>query len=424
MPETEEPNIPPPERQSPGDSIASHLLTSQRFDGIALTLGAIALLALAFSVQSILSPFVIVLIFYVLLAPFRQYRAARKLMLAGFVLFTVWFFITLSGLLVPFILGAVLAYLFNPLVARLHDGGHLHRTWSSLIIVLLFCAVLTIVGWIFLPSLVDQTKEFISRLTIFARANSDVIDPKYIRKVLVSVGLPPAMADDIVKTQVGPQLRKIVGYVPHLFMDIVGGLPKFFERTLSIIIIPVAMFYFLKDWSKIGPLFNEIFPAKNPAHRAAMMDNVDRVLYGYIRGQATVAVLVGVLAAIAYSILGIPYAGLLGLTLGLFDLIPIVGMVLSAFIVELVIVLTMVLNFGVIISGLLVIGCLHILEIYVISPRIIGQNIGIPPLVMILALLIFGYFLGFIGLLIAVPVTGILLLFVDEYRKNNALPTE
>ncbi len=397
---------------------AAALFPSRRFDWVALVLGGIAFLALAFSVQTILNPFVIALIFYVLLAPFREYRAARKLMLAGFVLFLIWFFFTLSGLLVPFILGAVLAYLLNPFVARLHDRGHLHRTWSSLIIVLLFCAVLVVVGWIFLPSLVAQTREFILRLSVFARANADMVEPRYFRKVLVSIGLPSATADDLVKTQIAPQLRKMVTLVPELIKYVVEGLPRFFERTLSIIIVPIAMFYFLKDWSKIGPLFNELFPAKNPAHRAEMMNNIDRVLYGYVRGQATVALLVGIIAAIAYSILGIPYAGLLGLTLGLFDLIPIVGMVLSAFIVELVIVLTMVLNVGVLLSGLLVIGGLHILEIYVISPRIIGQNIGIPPILMILALLVFGYFMGFIGLLIAVPVTGILLLFVEEYRKN------
>jgi len=67
-----------------------------------------------------------------------------------------------------------------------------------------------------------------------------------------------------------------------------------------------------------------------------------------------------------------------------------------------------------------VIAGLHMLEVYVIGPRIIGPGIGVPPILMILALLVFGYFLGFIGLLIAVPTTGIILLFVNEYRKSNA----
>jgi predicted PurR-regulated permease PerM len=125
------------------------------------------------------------------------------------------------------------------------------------------------------------------------------------------------------------------------------------------------------------------------------------------------------LGAIAFSLLGIPYAGLLGVIIAFADLIPIVGMLFTVFVVELVIVLTMVLNFPVIASGLVVIGLLHLIETYVIGPRIIGQGIGVPPLLVILSLLVFGYFFGFVGLLIAVPTTGIILLFIMEYKESN-----
>jgi len=403
----------PAKQESPIPKIA------HRFDGIALGLGVIAFLALAFEVHSVLNPFIVLFVLYVLLAPFREYRAARKIMLASGVLFAIWFFFTLSGLLIPFILGAVLAYLFNPLVTRLHDGGHLHRTWSSLIIMILFCGVLVAVGWIFLPSLVDQTKEFISRLTLFIRANANTVDPQHVRHLLLKMGIPPVIADEIIRTQAGPQFKKIVTIVPRIVFDIIGGLPKFLEQTTSLIIVPIAMFYFLKDWQKIGPLVNDLFPAKDPARRAQTIANIDRVLYGYVRGQATVAILIGILGAIAYYILGIPYAGLLGVVLAVADLIPIAGMIISLFVVEIVIFLTMVINVGVVLSGLLVIVGLHMLEIYIVSPRIIGQSIGIPPILMILALLVFGYFLGFVGMLIAVPATGVMMLFLAEYRKRN-----
>jgi predicted PurR-regulated permease PerM len=165
---------------------------------------------------------------------------------------------------------------------------------------------------------------------------------------------------------------------------------------------------------------NELFPSKNPARREKVVHDVDGVLYGYLRGQATVALIVGILGATAYSILGIPYAGLIGVILVFADLVPIVGMLFSVFVVELVIFLTMELNFAVIVSGLLVIGGLHVIETYIIGPRIIGQGVGVPPLLMILALLVFGFFFGFVGLLVAVPTTGVILLFVNEYRKNNA----
>jgi predicted PurR-regulated permease PerM len=237
--------------------------------------------------------------------------------------------------------------------------------------------------------------------------------------MLLNIGLPAGIVDQVILTQAGPELRKIVAVVPTIVMEIIAGLPKILERTLNLIIVPIAMFYFLKDWPKLMPIVDSLFPPKNPARRQAVLADIDRVLYGYVRGQATVAVLVGILGAIAYSILGIPYAGLLGVILAVSDLVPIVGMIFSAFIVELVIFLTMQLNFAVIASGILVIAGLHLLEVYIIGPRIIGQGIGIPPILMILALLVFGFFFGFVGLLVAVPTTGIILLFLNEYRKTN-----
>ena len=200
---------------------------------------------------------------------------------------------------------------------------------------------------------------------------------------MLSIGLPQNIVDEVILVQIGPQLRKSVSIVPRIVFAIIAGLPKFLERTLNMIIVPVAMFYFLKDWPKIVPLFNELLPAKDPKRRAAIIEDVDHVLYGYLRGQATVALIIGILGAIAYAILGIPYAGLLGVILAVTDLVPIVGMIFSVFVVELVIVLTMVLNVGVILSGILVIVGLHFLEVYFISPRIVGTGIGVPPIIMI-----------------------------------------
>ena len=404
---------------APSFTLPAFSLPSNRYDAIVIAIGGIAFLALAYFVQPILNPFVVFLVLYVLLAPFREYRAARKLMRAASALFAIWFFYTLSGLLVPFILGAVLAYLFNPLVSMLHERRHMNRFWSSLIIVLLFCGLLVALGWIFVPSLTEQTRAFILRLSFFVRQNANTFDQAHLRRILISIGLPRSFVDEIILTQAMPQLRKVIAFIPQLVFTIIAGLPKFLERALNLIIVPIAMFYFLKDWPKIGVLIDQLFPAKNPELRSETIANIDRVLYAYVRGQATVAAIIAILGTIAYAILGVPYAGLIGVILGISDLIPIAGMIFSMFVVELIIFLTMELSFGVIASGILVIAGLHFLEVYIIGPRIIGPHVGIPPILMILSLLIFGYFLGFIGLLIAVPAAAVIILFNEEYRKNQ-----
>lgn len=402
------------------EAVAERHHEKRRFDAIAIALGGVALVALAWTVRLIINPFIAAFLLYIMLARFRQYRSARSLMTTGFILFGLWLLLELAGILVPFILGAILAYLFNPLVFQLHNKRRINRTWSSLTIVILFTGAIVAIGWILIPSLGQQTKAFIGQLTIFIRENANTLDEHHLRRMLLDTGLPAGLVDNIILTQAAPELRKIVAVVPTIVMKIIAGLPRILERTLNLIIVPIAMFYFLKDWPKLMPIINELFPSKNQARRMEILADVDRVLYGYVRGQATVALLIGILGAIAYSILGIPYAGLLGVILAVSDLVPIVGMIFSAFIVELVIFLTMQLNFAVIASGILVIAGLHLLEVYIVGPRIIGQGIGVPPLLMILALLVFGFFFGFVGLLIAVPTTGVILLFLNEYRKSNA----
>ena len=362
---------------------------ARRFDGIAIAVGSLALIALAWTVRSVLNPFAISFLFYVILASFRDYKAARRLMLTGFVLFGFWLLLTLAGILVPFILGAVLAYLFNPIVSQLEKRRNISRAWSSFSIVILCGAVLFGIGWMLLPTLGEQTKAFIEQLTVFVRQNVNAFDQPHLRRMLIGLGLPDGLVDGIIMKQAGPEFRNMIAFVPSIVMEIISELPGILERTLNLIIVPIAMFYFLKDWPKLMPLVNSLFPSKNLARRNAIVADVDHVLYGYLRGQATVALMIGILGAIAYSVLGIPYAGLLGVILAVSDLIPIVGMIFSAFLVELVIFLTMDLNVAVILSGLFVIGGLHLLEVYIIGPRNIGPGIGVPPILMILALLVF-----------------------------------
>ena len=393
---------------------------ARRFDVVALSLGGVALVALAYSFGQLLNPFVLILALYLMLAPYREYRAARTMMWTGGVLFFLWFFWTTSSLLIPFILAAVIAYLFNPLVTMLHERKHIARIWTSIGIVAILMGLLALAGWLLVPTLVDQTGSFISRLSTYISQHANQLDEKYIKRLLIRAGLPGKTVDQLVTGQVTPQIRLAIGQIPNFVFGLIENIPRYIERLLNFIIVPFASVYLLRDWKKIGSILLDLFPPKSRARREDTFNRIDKLLYGYIRGQLTMAVILGILGAIAFWILDIPYYGLLGIVIMVSDLIPIIGMLFSVFIVELVIFLTMQLNIGVIMSGFFVIGGLHLLEAYILGPKIVGGGIGIPPIIMILSLLIFGYFLGFIGLLIAVPSTAVILMFLNEYRKQQA----
>jgi predicted PurR-regulated permease PerM len=390
----------------------------QRFDAIPLFVGAIGLIALMYLLEQLVSPFILIIAIYMLLTPFREYRAARTMMWTAAFLFAFWFLVSLSGLLVPFILGALMAYLSHPFLTYLEIKHKIPRIWSSLLLVIVFFGALGFLGWWSFPYLAIQAENIFNKLSAFVTRHADTLDYAHLKEFLVSIGLPNDVADQLVTSQVGPEIQKWFASVPGIVFGYLQGVPKFIERTINLIIIfPISAFYFMKDWPKIGPLFLQFIPAKDRERRAKMFSNIDRVLYGFIRGQLIVATTVGILATICYYIMGIPYAGVLGILVGVTDLIPIVGIIFSGAVVVTVLALTPPLNYALMIGAVLVIFALHALEAYVIGPKIVGEGIGIPPVVMILALFIWGYFLGFLGLLIAVPATAVILLFVEEYRK-------
>ena len=391
----------------------------RRFDSIAIVLGALGLVALAWQLGTLLNPFILIFALYITLAPYREYHAARTIMWTSGVLFSCWFFWTTGGVLIPFFLGAVIAYLFHPLVTRLEKRWHIARVWSAIGIVTILMAMLILLGWLFIPTLAEQGGAFITKLSNYLTQHASQLDERYLKHLLTGLGVPTHTADQLVTGQVAPHVKAIIAEIPGYLLLVLEGIPKFVERTLNLIIVPFAAIYLLRDWPKLGVLILDLFPQRTRARRAETFNRIDHVLYGYIRGQLTMACIVGVLAGIAYWLLGIPYSTILGLVIGLSDLIPIVGMLFSVIVVELVIFLTMQLSVGVVLSGMAVIAGLHLLEAYILGPKIVGEGIGIPPIVMILSLIIFGYFLGFLGLLIAVPATGVLVMFLGEYRKSQ-----
>ncbi|HET6512074.1 MAG TPA: AI-2E family transporter, partial [Candidatus Kapabacteria bacterium] len=302
----------------------------KRFDAVPLIVGALGLIALTYLLERLISPFVIIIAVYMMLTPFREYRAARTMMWTAGFIFAFWFLVTLSGLLVPFILGAFMAYLMHPMLTVLETRYRVPRVWGALGTILVFVGSLAFLGWWTFPQLAVQAENIFNKLSNFVYEHADNLDYAHLQEMLVSIGIPQDMAHQIVTSQVGPQIKKFFASVPGYLFTYAQQIPFYLERTVNLIIIfPVSAFYFMKDWPKIGPLFLQFLPAKDRARRAKMFGNIDRVLYGFIRGQLLMATIVGVLATICYYVMGVPYAGILGIMVGVTDLIPIIGIIFS-----------------------------------------------------------------------------------------------
>jgi predicted PurR-regulated permease PerM len=187
-----------------------------------------------------------------------------------------------------------------------------------------------------------------------------------------------------------------------------------------VVLTPVLTFYLLRDWDAITKSFGDLLPHSRRDALVSFARDYDLLLSRYLRGQVTVALAVGAITGLGLLGAGFPYAGTLGLMVAVFSVVPYLGLLLS-----LVPALFIALVSGSVVKSLITVAVVYtvaqILEGTVISPRIVGESVGLHPVWVVLALALGGFFFGFVGLLIGVPIAaGLKLLIVRGLAAYKA----
>lgn len=399
------------------DDERSHTL----FTILTIVLAGALLFALGMSLESILSPFVFVAALVYILYPFRTNPLAQRTIIVSLALFGVWFMYSLLGILFPFIAAFLLAYLFNPLVVRL-ERKRIARWVGSLLITLGGLAVVVAVVLFLLPIAVVQFQGLINAVSAIAQSVVDVMRSGRVFDLLADWGLPADQARRILAEELSPRLE---GILTQLFKSVLGFLTGFSSLILQIInaiIIPFLFFYMLKDFPRMKETFAAFLPDAARPNVLAFVASVDDLLGRYLRGALVVALIQGALSAIVLTLIGVDYALVLGVMTAILNFIPYVGLITS------LVVASIVALFSGGAVGAKVIGVIvlylsqKLLEATVLAPKIIGSKVGLHPVVLILCLMVFGYFLGFVGMLIAVPTTALLISLAKEWRRVRQAP--
>ncbi|MCL6450317.1 MAG: AI-2E family transporter [Acetobacteraceae bacterium] len=189
-----------------------------------------------------------------------------------------------------------------------------------------------------------------------------------------------------------------------LAAGVVRGVPGLLSGFVALILGPVVAFYILRDLPRIRERFCALLPPRVRGEVLSLVGDVDQALGGFVRGQLLVASAVGVLAALGLSLLRVRFALVLGLLAGVTDLIPYFGPAVGALVasgVALLQSLPLALEVGALFFAI------QQFESAVLSPHVVGSRVGLHPVVVIFALLVGGHFLGFWGLLLAVPVAAV-----------------
>jgi predicted PurR-regulated permease PerM len=324
----------------------------------------------------------------------RRLRIAILILIGLSILYFLWL---VRGSLYPFLIAFAIAYVLNPAVLVLTRRG----TPRIPAIIIVYATLGSIVGIfvVFLaPILIRELSDFTATVPEFTRRMQILIEEiriRYDSAVLPDV-LRPIIDESIAEIQIGLQ---------QFVRDIFDALLSLVTHALGLLIAPILAFYILNEWKEIGQTIREFIPIAWRREFLLMMEEIDTVLSGVIRGQLTVGLLVMVLVSIGLYFLGLEFAILIGIFAGLLDVVPYFGAVVGA---VPAITLAVLQSPGMVLKVILLFLLVHQLEGSILAPKILGDNVGLHPLTVIFALLVGGELYGFLGLLLAVPIAAIL----------------
>lgn len=329
--------------------------------------------------------------------------AGKQALIWGVSLVVFGFVLHLLGpILLPFVFGLVVAYLFDPVVTWLQARG-LSRTLGTMIVLILFGAVIVVAIAVLAPVIQTQLVELVNKAPDLI-ANVQVRLQQLLAQV--SDRLSPENADKL-KSAVGSVVGDATKFLGQLIGQIWSGGLALLNLLSLIFISPVVAFFVLRDWPGIVDTVDQWLPRDHAPTIRGLAREADTMIAGYMRGAAMVCLILAAFYATGLTLIGLEFSLLIGIGAGLISFIPFVGAAVG-FIVSVGVALAQFDDptWIVVTAGIFVAG--QALEGNFLTPKMVGDRIGLHPVWVIFALLAGGLLFGFTGVLLAVPVAAVI----------------
>ena len=319
------------------------------------------------------------------------------------VIISIYFLYLVREVLLTFFLGALLAYLLFRPVSYIEKKG-LKRIWAIVLLYLGVAAILAVILALAIPGLVRE-------LNGLAK-----LYPHYAQQAQEMAGrIDQMQAPEQLNQVINKNLGKLESYIYQVLNGFLSGFYNFLGKILALIFSPILAFYIMHDWEKIRDAFLNLFSPRARNELTMISRQIDNVLIEFIKGHLMVAAFVGTGIGISAALIGVKFPLLIGILSGVTNLVPYFGPILGG-IPAIALAASESLRLALYMTIAIVV--IQQLESNLITPKIIGDKLGLHPLVIVFALLAGGKLLGIWGMLFAVPVTAILKIIVGwSYLK-------
>jgi predicted PurR-regulated permease PerM len=314
----------------------------------------------------------------------------------------------LRDMLLPFVVGMGVAYLFDPLADRLERIG-LNRTMATTVITCFAFVLFLVILVVLVPMIVEQSAALLNQMPEYANRAAEMM-----RTLVYDIQQAAELRGvEVSEAEKEDAIRRYAEQAIDFFGQLAGNMLRGGVAVLNfvslLVITPVVAFYLLLDWDRMVAAIGRWLPREHADEIKTVAREIDRTLAGFIRGQGTVCITLVIYYAVLLELTGLNFGFLIGLFSGLLSFIPFVGAIFGA----VASIGLAVVQFGfegiwliVAVAVIYVVG--QLLEAYVLTPKLVGNKVGLHPVWVMFGVLAGGVLFGFVGMLLALPVSAVI----------------
>ena len=318
----------------------------------------------------------------------------------------------LSPILTPFLLAAVIAYICNPMVTHMANH-HISRTTGTILVMLLLLGVFAALILIMVPLFEEEARRVIEKTPAYLDMFKTHVIPWLETKFKISLQLDMV----IVKEALAKHWQSAGGLAAKVLPSLTIGGMAIVEFLVNALLVPVVLFYLLRDWDTLLKLVDEMIPRSWHQQISQLAHETDQILAEFLRGQLSVILLMSICYITGLWLIGLEFALPIGLVAGILVFVPYLGMIVGLTLATFA-ALMQFQSWSGVIPVLAVFGFGQLLEGMLITPWLVGDRIGLHPVMVIFALLAFGQLFGFFGILLALPVSAVMLVWLRHLHRR------